>query len=97
MSTTHHATVGHVIPELEVKLHQFDAKVAELREATSAQQRAILAADLWSFAHSSLLPAIATERRSAVRALRADYSLSAIAEMLGVNDSRIAQIVKGPQ
>jgi DNA-directed RNA polymerase sigma subunit (sigma70/sigma32) len=86
-----------VIPLLRQKLDEFDDRVVLLRGATSAEQRAMLAAELWEFVRSELQPAVTTERRAAVRALRADYTLSAIGEMLGVTDSRVAQIVKGPE
>lgn len=61
--------------------------------APTAPERAIMAMEAYEYARTQVLPSLATVRREAVRRLRADgMTIAAIAEILGVTDSRISQI-----
>lgn len=67
--------------------------VAIASAAPTAEQRAIASLDAYNYARGTLAPALAAQRRAAVRELRAiGYSLNDCARLLGVTDSRIAQI-----
>ena len=75
------------------------AVLASLVEAApTAEVRAQRALEAWQYATQTVAPAAAAARRSAFRELRAlGYSLSEIAELTGITDSRVAQIIKGPE
>ncbi len=84
------------LDQLNDALDHMTAKIAAVTEASSAEERAIAALDAYEFSRSTFGPAIASARRQAVRELRAQgYSLAEAAQLLGVTDSRIAQITGG--
>lgn len=78
-------------------LAEAGARMAELERlavnAPSAEERAKAALEAYNYCRGTYAPMLAAQRRSAVRELRAiGYSLRECADMLGVTDSRIAQI-----
>lgn len=78
---------------LDVAMTTFQAMVDGVRDAPTAETRAQAAADAYEYARTTLLPEVASMRRSAIRELRAmGYSLREAAELLGVSDGRISQI-----
>lgn len=59
-----------------------------------ALDRALAATELYTWGREELMPLVASLRRAAVRELRAEgYSLREVAELLGVTDARVSQIV----
>lgn len=70
--------------------------VTDVFGAPTAEARAQAALAAHNYNRATFAPAIAAERRQAVRELRAmGWSLKECAELLGVTDSRIAQITGG--
>ena len=79
--------------ELETAMADLVALTDAALRAPSAEKRALAALEAYNYNRQVVGPAIAAQRRSAVRELRAiGYTLQGCAELLGVSDSRIAQI-----
>lgn len=57
-------------------------------------ERALAATELYMWGREQFLPHVAALRRAAVRSLRAEgHSLQEVADMLGVTDARVSQIL----
>lgn len=89
------ATVRDVNRQLRERADQFMDRLVVLEGTGDPLERARLASDLWTFMFHELQPAITTERRAAVRALRPDMTIAEIAHQLGVTDSRVSAICRG--
>lgn len=83
---------GGVSP-LAAAMAHLELLVDRIERGGSPEERAIAALDAYGYQRSEVGPLIAAARRQAVRELRASgYSLRECADLLGVTDSRIAQI-----
>lgn len=68
--------------------------VGRMMSAPTDEDKALLAVEAWEYARRTLSPALATERRAAVRGLRAQgMTLQQIGDLLGITTSRVSQIV----
>ena len=79
-------TVRQALAEMEAMLSDLES-VDDETAARAAHQA-------WLYGNHVLLPVLAARRRGAVRGLRGAYSLTELGAMLGVSDSRIAQICR---
>lgn len=93
------ATIVRPMPSIAALTEAHDEMtrlIGAIQRAATPERRAVLALEAYNFQRTVYSPAIAQARRQAVRELRATgYSLKECAELLGVTDSRIAQITGG--
>lgn len=89
-------TIPPMIEPLRVAGATFTERLGALEGAHDPLERAKMASELWSFVFHELQPALTAERRAAVRRLRQDMTTAEIGAHLGVTDSRVSAICRGP-
>jgi DNA-directed RNA polymerase specialized sigma24 family protein len=80
--------------DLDEAIQHLLALTQTVTEGSTTEERALAAHEAWAYAMYVLCPVLAGERRGLVRQLRGTYSYKELAELLGVNDSRIGQLLR---